>query len=75
MNKIKKTVKKINNFFTVFLLFSSFFKTVKKINNFFSVFSRNSVTKSNHPTFVYLILSPITQIPGNEPTSIFFFSF
>jgi hypothetical protein len=34
----KKNVKKINNFFTVFLLFFTVFKTVKKINNFFTVF-------------------------------------
>jgi hypothetical protein len=31
-------VKKINNFFTVFLTFFTVFKTVKKINNFFTGF-------------------------------------
>jgi hypothetical protein len=38
MKKKYKTVKKINNFFTVFYFFSSFFKTVKKLFNFFTVF-------------------------------------
>jgi hypothetical protein len=55
MSHLVKTVKKINNFFTGFLLFFIVLKTVKKINNFFTVFSRNSLTILNrqprHLTF------------------------
>jgi hypothetical protein len=65
MKKIKKTMKKINNFFTDFYFFSTFFKTVNKLLNFFTVFLISSILFS----YVSLVQPPPTRT--RDKTSVF----